>query len=280
MSPDVSEPVPAEPREVDRSLLDYRPPYWDESLPFVLLWSEKAGCTTLLTWFLHHAGQLPQAENYGLWVHDWERDVMRARDGYLDLVHEALEEGAPVFQLVRDPYHRAVSSYLALLEEFDDESNAVNPVRREIRTWLYGDPYVQYSFSIRQYLAWLDTQDVDQIERHLAPQTTALDESLSPRLIRLENLATELARIEEEFGLEPVDLSTLPQPPHHANRTDLRFADRSVIADMQPAIPQLKGPGLPVADDFLADDVRADIGRIYARDIERLGYSPPDVSDG
>jgi hypothetical protein len=260
-------------RSIDPMLLDRRTPYHDESVPFVLLWSQKSGCTTLLTWFLAHAGQLDAAVAYGRWVHDYEREVMLRRPAQAEHLRDWLESGVPAFKLVRDPYQRAVSSYLSLLEIPDGATHDTLPMRAAIRRMVYGTDDVGYSFSFRQFLAWLETQDIDLVDDHLASQLTALDAEIDDlEYLRLESLADDLAAVERRFGLDHVDLGSLPQPPHHVQRSAHRFADASAIADLQPRITIAEGPPLPHADDFLAPDVVASIERIYAADFAAFGH--------
>lgn len=266
--------------ELDLELLGDRIGYHDDDVPFILLWSEKAGCTALLTWFLHHAGHLDEASNYGRWVHHWEIDVMRKRPRYLERLRDRILDGVPVYKLVRNPFDRAVSSYLTLLEFPDDAEHLTIPMRAAVRRLVYGRDDVPYSFSIRQYLRWLADQDIDRIDGHHRAQTTALDARLEAlgipvALLRLERLDDELRSVEAQFGLDPVDRSELTAPPHHVARVDQPFPDRSAIADLQPGIPLVPGTVMPLAADFMTDDVVDTIATIFHRDIAAFGYERP-----
>ena len=275
--------MPIDPALLDHDLLVDRVAYHDDEVPFVLLWSEKSGCTSLLTWFLAHTSSYEQAAEYGLWMHDWEVDVMRRRPGNVDRLRERIIEGAPLYKLVRSPYDRVVSSFLTLFEFAEDAEHPTIPMRRAVRELTYGDGDVAYSFSLRHYLRWLGTLDIDAMDGHHRPQTTALDVRLGElgvpiSYIRLEQLDAELREIERRHGLAPVDLSTLRPPPHHTNRSAVRFTDRSAIADLQPAIPLGAGPGMPAIPrpaDFMTPDVIDEIERLFARDLEILGYDRP-----
>lgn len=275
-----------DPSQLDHYLLVDRVAYHDDDVPFVLLWSEKSGCTALLTWFLAHTRHYDEAAAYGLWMHDWEVDVMRRRPGNVDRLRQRILDGAPVYKLVRNPYERVVSSYLTLFEFDDGADHPTIPMRRAVREHTYGHPDVAYSFSIRHYLRWLATLDIDSIDGHHRPQTTALDLRLDElgiplTYLRLERLDDELRGLESRHGLAHIDPAGLRPPPHHTNRSPIRFADRSAIADLQPAIPLGAGPGMPAMPrprDFMADDVVADIERLFARDLRMLGYERPDGS--
>ena len=122
-----------------RELLHQRTPLFHEDFPLILLWSEKSGCTTLLKWFFYQLGLLDDALKHSDWVHDYENQVFKARDDYLLDLDRALDkQEKPVVKLVRDPYQRALSSYLSLTEKKDGEEHWSIEVRRHVRNYFYG----------------------------------------------------------------------------------------------------------------------------------------------
>jgi hypothetical protein len=50
--------------------------------PLVLLFTEKAGCTSLTKWFLFHIGKLDEATDYHPWVHRYRKNVLCQQRGY------------------------------------------------------------------------------------------------------------------------------------------------------------------------------------------------------
>jgi hypothetical protein len=71
-----------------REQLSRRVPHQHERLPFMVLWSQTSGCTSVLKWFLWHAGMLLEAVEYkkqadGLAVHMYENEVFKSLPGYL-----------------------------------------------------------------------------------------------------------------------------------------------------------------------------------------------------
>ena len=71
---------------------------------------------------------------------------MKARPGYTDRLVQQLNDHAPAFKLVRDPFDRAVSGFLMLVTLGDDSGHCTVTIRQQIREFVYGNPDVPYSF--------------------------------------------------------------------------------------------------------------------------------------
>lgn len=50
--------------------------------PLVLLFTEKAGCTSLTKWFLFQVGKLEEATGYHPWIHRYRMNVLCRQKGY------------------------------------------------------------------------------------------------------------------------------------------------------------------------------------------------------
>lgn len=250
--------------------------YHDESLPFALLWSEKAGCTSLLKWFAHHLGRLDEAEAHGEWIHHWEHDILKADPAYAERLVERLRAGLPVFKLVRSPFDRAVSSYLMLFTEPDDSDHFSVPLRAEIRQFVYGRTDVPYSFGFVSFLEWLATEDLSTVDDHLAPQTTPLDDLLGDvTYVRVDRFEADLRKIERRFGLAPADYAAVSSSAHHTSRTRLDGLDRNAVARLQIPVDMPDGFQIPPSDDFMSAEAVDLISRIYRADIDRYGDTKP-----
>lgn len=264
---------------VDRGVtvadLGGRLPYHHPGLPFVLLWSEKAGCTSLLRWFLHHTGELVEADAYDPWVHRWEIEVMKVRPGYADAAADAIAGGAPVIKLVRHPFDRAVSSFLTLSRHPEGADHFGVTVRRRVREWLYGDGDAPYGFGFVEYLRWLDTVDVESLDPHLAPQRTTLEDSIADlELIRLDGFADGVRSLEERFGLDPAPLDEITSSRHHTTRLAVPAARRSAVVHLHPPIPRPDDWPVPSTEDFVDDESADLVARLFRIDHEAYGFEP------
>lgn len=96
-----------------------RTPYYNKSLPSMLSWSQKAGCTTVLRWFLYQVGLLDDALAFvstmvGLNIYSYENQVLQADPDYRTGVVSNLKAGGLVINFIRCPYERAFSGYILL----------------------------------------------------------------------------------------------------------------------------------------------------------------------
>lgn len=262
-----------------------RMPYQHPRVPVVACWSEKAGCTSLLKWFLAHTGELAEAQAYSDWIHDWELAVMTSRPGYAEQVIDRIAGGAPVVKLVRDPFERAVSGYLMMFILDDASGHFTVPMRRSIRALVYGDPDVPFSFSFLDHLRWLETHAVDgtlpidastHLDDHLAPQVVPMERHLADlRLLRLERFDDEIERLTHDLGLAPVELGALTTSHHHTVRAADLDLDPEVVVRLHVPIPTQGGEyPLPPTSAFATPQTVETVARLYRADYDAYGYEP------
>src|SRR5215813_12169016 len=93
----------------------------------LLDWSAKAGCTLAIKMLFRYQGLVDEAEKVTDWVHNYRVRVYYARHG-LATHRDLIDPGLLKMKVVRDPYDRAVSSYVTavrdLPNEFGDETGA------------------------------------------------------------------------------------------------------------------------------------------------------------
>lgn len=243
-----------------RSLVLKRTPYQHEQLPFVVLWSQKSGCTSILKWFLWHAGLLADAQTYaerkeGITVHNYEREVFVRTPGYLDDLVARIEAGVPIISFVRCPYARAFSSYMHLHNRFyirferDGIADPGLALRYTILEALYGyRPPVEYPISFIDYLAWLESSALADLEPHHAPQVTALFDLPGVTHFRLEDQDIVMPRLEAHYQL--ADSSVVRagfQSGHHLSKS----SDNSRAFDVFCA----RGVSLSRSPNYVLPDV-------------------------
>ena len=94
------------------SLTDRPLPLYSDRLDVAVLWNAKAGCTFAVKWLFYHEGILDEALAYSPWVHEYRQQVYCRRPGYADKVRRIPALGPRAIKFVRNPFDRAVSSYL------------------------------------------------------------------------------------------------------------------------------------------------------------------------
>lgn len=260
-----------------QDLVKTRTPYQHAGVPFIVLWSQKAGCTSIFKWFLWHAGLLKEAQQYrvheeGLSIHNYEMEVFRKTPNYTENLVTRIEAGVPVVNFLRCPYSRAFSSYMHLHNRFyirferDGLRNEGLELRYAILKFIYGyQAPVEYPVSFMDYLNWLDTHSAAGIEPHHAMQGTPLYELPNVAHYRLESFDNVIPKLERDFGL--TDSSAVRaqfSSPHHIQKFPV---DRQALMKLlERGVPLSRSP------NYFIPEVQRDLlaGTAYGNLIERI----------
>jgi hypothetical protein len=273
-----------------RPLLKRRRPINHSTVPFILCWSQKAGCTAALKWYLHHAGLLEAAlqlddPNLRLKIHSYENKVLKARPGYTDDLVAAIQSGKPIVGFMRCPYERAFSSYMILNHGWYlkmKQRGVVSPgmnIRQAVVEFVHGDgTEMDLPISFRDYLLWLRQQNMSALNPHHTPQRSPLHTSVTVTFYRLIDFEAAINRIEEAFALNI-------SPPgrerfssgHHRPKVDSSateiavFSEEAVPLEAYPlqSLPKITRPALS------GTEIAALIEEIFAEDIATYDRIPP-----
>ncbi len=238
-----------------------RPLYTPENR-LALFFSAKAGCTFGIKWFLFQAGQLKAANFYSNWIHRYRTEVFYEAAAYKNNVKNLLEQETRAVKITRNPYSRAVSSFLhAVRTGYDDEG-----LERFLRRKLKDD-----KLSFREFVNYLEKINVERcnihhrLQQHRAEQVGAV----VPRIVQLEGSADALPALEQEWSLRKSNLAQLRRSGHHTERAPVGsfmgdFVFSSATAEKS----------LPVLHEFYDDDLQQRVAKIYAKDFQAYGYDP------
>lgn len=265
---------------VPAQALQTRVPHWHPDVPFLVAWSQKAGCTSVLKWFLFQAGLLEDALRYsdsdpGLDIHSYEMQVFKAETGYRRGVQQALQVGLPVLNFLRCPFQRTFSAYVHLSNRFfiNFERKGIESMglrtRQRLLRHVYGDEVsIEYPVSFLDYLGWLEAEWETQDDPHHLPQHSAIYACPGIEHFRLEDFDRVVAELEQRFGLKS-SRGKVFGSGHHRPKSPV--ADRAALRLLERALPLNPSPQfrLPrVTRELLAGtEFEARIQRLYAQDI-------------
>jgi len=227
----------------------------------------KSGSMALAEMFLEHSGDLerwPGRRKQA--IHEFRRQLLKSQGMGAGAVRELLlgpgRSDWVVIKFVRNPYSRAVSSYLhvvlhplALFEPF--EEIAAEP----------GD------LSFLAFLRHVTVMDVWKANVHYRPQALPYEGDIDPPLdhiARIEDLADEVVAINRRFGT-----AFLMAEPREGRRRDTKAVATDEIAATVPF--RRLAAGWPPYRQFYDEDTRALVEQIYAEDIARYPYSFDEV---
>ena len=267
----------------DLKVVRRRTPYAHPDVPFITLWSQKSGCTSVLKWHLFHAGLLDDALAFrsgktSLNIHVFQNDWVKQHRGHgRRILRSFRRQEKPVINFMRDPWTRIYSCYLhsyspalARLKNRGVENNAMR-LRMQIVSGLFGeDAGLDTPYSFLEYLQWLKAQALDGLNPHHSPQYSALYDLAQPRHFRLEDFRQATRLLEEEFGLEDSRSSReLFTSKHHKAKTAMPAAQ--ALEALQQGLPLARERDYPLPtvnrELLVGTEMGTLVEEILARDI-------------
>jgi hypothetical protein len=214
---------------------------------FIIDWSEKSGCTVVCKMIFKEMGILDEALEFHSWIHQFRNQVFYDRYGRVSMDMLRLNEHVKM-KFVRNPYTRAVSSYMAA--EFFRRTGY-----KEV-----GD------ISFLEFLNQVKNEElVDahwRVQRKLYEDEIELDE-----IIQIENIHEEAKRLSKKYGL---NFETEFTSNHHLtkNKAIDTFVGRKKYSEFYN-----KKFEIPDYKCFYDDEIKALVDDIYADDIYGYNYS-------
>jgi Sulfotransferase family len=182
-----------------------------------ILWSAKAGCTFTVKWFLYHEGLLQEALDYSPWVHNYRQDIFYNSINYRKRIENPLEilrsQNLMIAKVVRNPYTRAVSSYL--------HASRSPRLSQPILACLNKGDHEKFSF--REFVDYLESTSLETCNIHWQLQQSPAEKSgslLIHRVIKLEESQISLRELEIELNLKSADMTLLRESGHHTVEID------------------------------------------------------------
>lgn len=254
-----------------------RIPLHGKDFPLVLMFCQKAGCTTLTKWFLYHTGRLDEALAYGRWIHRYRTEVLTRQPGYKAEAARLARSGErPFVKLVRNPYDRAVSSFLHTLKQL----NRVSKGGWEIELLTAARRHAGKSRGHRPALSFLDFMrhveatgtSLDQINGHVAKQFMPLEREVSPRIIQLEHFQEEIRKIEDEFGLPRAPIESISSSKHHRRKDEPGAVEPGAAAALEFTREDVTTTSMLPYTAFYNEETRMLVRRAFSDDFEAYGY--------
>ena len=259
---------------LDSFAIDPQPMYSDV-LDLALLFSAKAGCTFAVKWLYYQEELLDEARAYSPWPHDYRQQVYCKRPRYSEKTAMIPELGPRAIKFVRNPFDRAVGSYLfysvwAQKRDVREHVQMLDAIGVRLRRPV-GDGQL---FSFREFVDFLASLDLDKADIHVRRQISLcerLGQLPELTIIRIEESAEALPRLEDDLGLRRSDLAQLRDSSHHTKRADIEgfVGDKLFDQPLSVAVPR--------SIAFYDDRLTAQVARMYAEDIEAYGYANEPV---
>ena len=239
-------------------------PLFLEDKDVAVIWSAKSGCTFAVKWFLLQRGELDQALAYSNWIHDYRTQVYRKSPAYQAGVHRAEYGKFRYLRLVRDPFARAVSSYLHMIRTVGDHA-----FHAPFNEFLGRDIEDREGASFADFCEFLLAIDTARCDVHYRRQAHPMEvDGLIDidHIIHLENLSAELAPVARKYGLKHYSVEELSASHHNTRRSQ----SDSFVGDL--VFRRTEEDVYPDFRAFYNNELAAKIEHVYSEDFARYGY--------
>ncbi|WP_191560576.1 sulfotransferase family 2 domain-containing protein [Metabacillus idriensis] len=250
-------------------IIKNRVPHFNEEFPLILFWSQRSGCTSFVKWFFFQIGQLEQAISYNPWVHLYEDEVYKNKTNYKsDLITDILSSKKHTIKLVRNPYKRAVSSFLILATS---KGNFFWEKEWErIREYFYENENEDKGISFKQFLIYI--RDSNEIDPHFSSQYVEGEEHFVKEYVYLEKFEEEIMKIENKYNLKKSPLSLITKSTHHLSPSMTVKGCYSNKEITNETFWKERSFEFPTYESFYDKETTNLVNEIFEKDFEVYGY--------
>ncbi|RLC76615.1 MAG: hypothetical protein DRI61_12970 [Chloroflexi bacterium] len=211
----------------------------------VVLFSPKSACTFVTKWFFFQLGLLDEALQYHEWIHEYRIHRFYKNAWYERFLHAILEQDYKTVKITRNPFSRAVSSYIVYLQQ---------PGHAEC--------------TFEDFIEWLRTIDIENyFDTHFTIQSHKLEihDVLKPDYCfdMLESME-KLREVENELGLVNANFHELRKSRHNTVREQETGYCGNKLMNKRSSFPEYH--------HFYNDEMEQAVLDIYRIDFEMYGY--------
>lgn len=234
----------------------------DESHKIVMLWTPKAACTMALALMLKNMGLLEEAKKYNSFLHEYRANIFYKKYGLINFDKHLLSNEYYVFKVVRNPYDRAVSSYL-----FSMLYCVTNPLYRKMS-------FEDYLICLKKNNQSLLINGVVNVlsNYHSMPQYISNEEKYINTYVHIENANEDLKEINEKFNLNlnVNDINDDLFSHYYPRQQEINKQSHVYIGDIE--YDQLPLPLPKSYKCFYNEMTKFLVDKLYGDDILHYGY--------
>lgn len=211
---------------------------------FLINWSAKSGCTTICKIFFNYMDILQEALEFSNWIHNYRQHFYYKKYGRADK-NSLLSNEFIKIKFVRNPYSRAVSSYIHVM-------------KTRLREIFFKNQDMSF------YTFLLAIKKKEEGNEHWTCQTLALEKKNTfDHIIKIENLEKGIKKLETTYNLN-LNLSSLDlSSSHHIVK---ERSNRNVCYVKFSEILKI-----PSYNNFYDEKTKNLVDEIFERDI--IGYN-------
>jgi hypothetical protein len=234
---------------------------------FVLIFSPKSACSSVVIWFFHTLGLADEARAFDEWPHNYRiQKLMRSPEQ--QAARKIPLNELKVLRVVRDPVDRAGSSFRHAL--------GTGYANEQIQLKL-GVDIVRQGLSFQRFIDFLEAEDLDNCNPHHRRQKHPVETQRAPDFVinaSRQDLFAGLNAFERQMGMPKTDFAALrwihelqaTRVPHSVDMGG--HPDRMVLTREQAQ----RGPW---PQGLITPAARARLEALYAEDIQLYAQAAP-----
>lgn len=234
----------------------------------------------MVKWFFAQVGLLDEAMRYARWVHNYEQEVFKKRPKYRREVYAALRSGKfRAVKIVRNPWHRAPSSFLVLAERgaVRRRDHWVQRHWASVDAWLgergqdpaEGISFLEHLEMVRE----MEAKEAHSVNQHVSQQFVEGEQEFVHETIPIEEFRHWTAKAVEHANLKPVDFAAISDSKHHHavdNDVTASLGERPERARIQRGA--YADGRFPAGAVFINEHSRESVRKTFAADMDRYGH--------
>lgn len=217
---------------------------------FVVDWSPKCGCTVVLKMWYDHVGLLDEALKYSEWIHNYR--VKKSSHMFYKPNQFKVEN--PVFiKFTRNPYHRAVSSYIHACRTKLLANGSVMTFKQFVFDFLpveFNRPSCNDHWKPQHKIPWA-------LPRH-------------DHVIHIEQLEQEIDSLNHSYNIKP-PLKCNYTSFHHVKQE--HYVPEAYNIKFENLITNESEYTSPTYDSFYNEEIKQQVYRLYQQDVDLYKYS-------
>jgi hypothetical protein len=218
-------------------------------------WSPKSGCTIAVKMFFKQMGLLEEALAHHVWIHEYRMHVFSKKHPVT--LDDLRAPDIYKFKVVRNPYSRAVSSYIHTMRK----EVMHPPVKKTLHRW-------NANISFRKFVDYLGKIDIQHCDPHYALQKRKFESAIQPcfdKIVKLENIENEIVNLNNQLNFQ-FYLTGITSHHHIEKNQEL---SKNVSGKRWSKVKD----NIPGYQFFYTDEIRRKVSEIYKADLEAYGYT-------
>jgi len=222
--------------------------------------SPKSGSLFGVSWFFYQANLWQDVKEHPKWAHHYRQEVYYKSPGYPASYRHffASPETYTKIKLVRNPYSRAVSSYIHALR-------TPEILYRDTR-----NKFTATEFSFETFLAEVEKLGTRSCDVHYRTQTHEFERNSNwdyQHIVQLESAFKDIPKLEKIYDLKTSPLENFRESEHNSRR---KKSGKNYVGSTVFSSGYIKHSPYPY---FYNTELAQKVQELYAEDFRNFGYS-------